>query len=99
MKTGTLEKITFVEQNVNTYLSSKIGPSHANIYNFKRDIGMSAWPAEKNAAAYEKVKKVYPQMKLCKNILETNFYPGNPSIHAQINIPKAELLIFPVFFA
>jgi len=90
MKTGALEKITFVEQNVNTYLSSKIEPSHAHIYNFKRDMGMSAWPASKNPAAYALVKKVYPQMRLCKNVLETNFYPGNPSVHAQINVPRAE---------
>ncbi len=29
-------------------------------------------------------------MRLSKNVLENNFYPGNPSVHAQINIPKAE---------
>lgn len=89
-KTGGLEKITFVEEHIMPYLSRKIGPAHAHIYNFKRDIRMSAWPAIKNDGAYEIVKKVYPQMGLSKNVLENNFYPGNPSSHAQINIPKAE---------
>lgn len=89
-KTGGLEKITFVEEHIMPYLSRKIGLAHAHIYNFKRDIRMSAWPAIKNDGAYEIVKKVYPQMGLSKNVLENNFYPGNPSSHAQINIPKAE---------
>jgi hypothetical protein len=35
------------------------------------------------------VKKVYPQFSLSKNVIENNFYPGNPSVHAQITIPKA----------
>ena len=38
----------------------------------------------------ELVRKIYPQVGLSKNVLENNFYPGNPSVHAQINIPKAE---------
>lgn len=89
-KTGGLEKITLVEEHIMPYLSRKIGPAHAHIYNFKRDIRMSAWPAIKNDGTYEIVKKVYPQMGLSKNVLENNFFPGNPSSHAQINIPKAE---------
>jgi opine dehydrogenase len=89
-KTGLSEEITFVEEHIMPYLSRKLEPTHAHIYNFKKDIRMSAWPATKNDAAYEVVRKVYPQMKLSKNVLENNFYPGNPSVHAQINIPKAE---------
>jgi len=88
-KTGALEKITFAEEHIMPYLSRKTEPAHAHIYNFKRDIRLAAWPATKNAAAYEVVKKVYPQMQLSENVLENNFYPGNPSVHAQINIPKA----------
>lgn len=87
---GVLQKIVFAEEHIMPYLSRKIGPAQAHIYNFKRDIRMAAWPATKNATAYEIVKRVYPQMGLSKNILENNFYPGNPSVHAQINLPKAE---------
>jgi opine dehydrogenase len=92
-KSGILKKITFVEENIMPYLSRKIGPAHAHIYNFKQDMRISAWPATKNNVAYEIVKKVYPQMKVSKNVLENNFYPGNPSVHAQINIPKAEFFL------
>ncbi len=88
-KTGVLEKITFVEEHIMPYLSGKLAPAHAHIYNFKRDIRISAWPATKNKIAYDVLKKLYPQMKLSKNVLENNFYTGNPSVHAQINIPKA----------
>jgi opine dehydrogenase len=86
---GVLEKVTVAEEHIMPYLSRKVGPAHAHIYNFKRDIRMSAWPATKNDAAYEVVRKVYPQISLSKNVIENNFYPGNPSIHAQITIPKA----------
>jgi len=89
-KSGVLKKITFVEENIMPYLSRKIDPAHAHIYNVKKDMKISAWPATKNDVAYELVKKVYPHVKLSKNVLENNFYPGNPSVHAQINIPKAE---------
>jgi len=89
-KTGVLGKITFAEEHIMPYLSRKIGPAHAHIFNYKRDIRIAAWPAIRNEVAYDAVKKVYPQMKLSRNILENNFFPGNPSVHPQINIPKAE---------
>jgi opine dehydrogenase len=89
-KNRVLQKTTFVEENVMPYLSRKIGPAQVHIYNFKRDLRISAWPAKKNSAAYETLRRIYPQMKLSKHVLENNFFPGNPSVHAQINIPKAE---------
>ena len=90
---GAPGKIVFVEEHIMPYLSRKTGPAQAHIYNFKRDIRMAAWPATENRAAHEIVRKIYPQMKLSQNILENNFYPGNPSVHAQITIPKAEFFL------
>ncbi|MBW2056427.1 MAG: NAD/NADP octopine/nopaline dehydrogenase family protein [Deltaproteobacteria bacterium] len=89
-KGNLLEKITFVEENIMPYLSRKVGPAAAHIYNFKRDIRVSAWPATRNPGAYELLKRVYPQLILSKHVLENNLHPGNPAVHAQINIPKAE---------
>ncbi|HSB05543.1 MAG TPA: NAD/NADP octopine/nopaline dehydrogenase family protein, partial [Thermodesulfobacteriota bacterium] len=89
-KENILGEIYFAEEHIMPYLSRKIGSAEAHIYNFKRDIRMSVWPSTKNRAAHEIVKRVYPQMGLSKNVIENNFYPGNPSVHAQINIPKAE---------
>lgn len=88
-KTGFSEKIVFAEEHIMPYLSRKLEPAHAHIYNFKRDIRISAWPAAKNSAAHAVVKKIYPQMAISKHVLENNFYPGNPSVHAQTTIPKA----------
>jgi len=88
-KEGTFNKITFVEEHIMPYLSRKLDPTHAHIYNYKKDIRMSAWPATKNESALRVITKIYPQIKPSKNVLENNFYPGNPSCHAQINIPKA----------
>jgi len=86
---GVLEKVTLAEEHIMPYLSRTVGPAHAHIYNFKRDLKVSAWPATKNDAVYKLVKKVYPQFSLSKNVIENNFYAGNPSVHAQITIPKA----------
>jgi len=88
-RTGVLGKVTLAEEHIMPYLSRVVGPAHAHIYNYKRDIRLSAWPAMKNKAVFELVKKVYPQIRLSKNVIENNFYPGNPSVHAQITIPKA----------
>jgi opine dehydrogenase len=86
---GTLDKVILAEEHIMPYLSGKVGPAHVHIYNFKRDLKISAWPSTKSESAYEIVKKVYPQFSLSKNIIENNFYPGNPSVHAQIVIPNA----------
>ncbi len=88
-KKGVLEKVTVAEEHIMPYLSRTVGPAHAHIYNFKRDLKVSAWPATKNEAVYKLVKKVYPQFTLSKNVIENNFYAGNPSVHAQITLPKA----------
>ena len=71
------------------YLSSKIEPAQVHIYNFKRLMFISALPATKNDSVYDTIKRVYPQMRLSKNILENNFYNYNPCSHAQLCIPKA----------
>lgn len=89
-KKGLLDKVIVAEEHIMPYLSGILEPAHAHIYNYKRDLRMSAWPAAKNKAAYEQVRKVYPHMGVSKNVIENNFYPGNPSVHAQITIPKAE---------
>ena len=86
---GLLEKVTVAEEHIMPYLSRTVGPAHAHIYNFKRDLRVSAWPATRNEAVYKLVKKVYPQFSLTKNVIENNFYAGNPSVHAQITLPKA----------
>ncbi|MCF7938605.1 MAG: NAD/NADP octopine/nopaline dehydrogenase family protein [Spirochaetales bacterium] len=86
----SLDKVTLVEGHIMPYLSRKLGPAHVHIYNYKKDIRISAWPATRNNSAHELIGKIYPQVTPSKHVLENNFYAGNPSIHAQINIPKAE---------
>lgn len=88
-KKSVLHKVTVAEEHIMPYLSRLIGPAYAHIYNFKRDLRVSAWPSTKNEEVLKLVKKVYPQFSLSKNVIENNFYPGNPSVHAQITIPKA----------
>jgi opine dehydrogenase len=89
-KAGAFGKIVFVEEHIMPYLSRKIGPAQAHIFNYKRDIRIAAWPATHNDTAHGVLQKIYPQMILSRNILENNLQPGNPAVHAQINIPKAE---------
>jgi opine dehydrogenase len=86
---GALEKVTVAEEHIMPYLSRVIAPGHAHIYNYKRDLRVSAFPAAKNTDVLRLVRKVYPQFSASRNVLENNFYPGNPSVHAQITIPQA----------
>jgi opine dehydrogenase len=88
--TGAFDKYTFVEMVIMPYLSGKVGPAEVEIGNWKRELFVSSWPAAGNARAIEAIRKVYPQTKLCKNVLELNFRPGNPGVHVQILLPKAE---------
>lgn len=82
------EKITIVEANIFPYLSGNIGPAKANIFNYKRYIPISAFPADKNEEKCEIVRKIFPQYFVSKNVLETNLYPGNHSVHPQIALPN-----------
>ncbi len=81
---------TFVEMVIMPYLSGKIGPAAVEIGNWKRALYISAWPAAGNGAALAAIQKVYPQTRLCKNVIELNLRPGNPGVHVQITLPKAE---------
>jgi opine dehydrogenase len=89
-RTGALHKYVFAELCLMPYLSGKTGPAAVEIGNWKRELFISAWPAAGNGAALASVRQVYPQTKPCKNVIELNFRPGNPGVHAQITLPKAE---------
>jgi len=87
------EKCTIVEQEIMPYLAEKVAPAQAHISNFKEYFRTSALPAMKNGAAHELIKKVYPQARVSKNVLENNFQPGNPGVHAQITLPNAAFFL------
>jgi opine dehydrogenase len=89
-KHGAWDKVTVAEENIMPYLSRVIAPAKAHIYNYKRELKVSALPATKNGDVLKLVRKIYPQFSATQNVLENNFYPGNPAVHAQINIPQAE---------
>lgn len=92
-KNGQLGKVTVVEGNILPYASQKFGPAHAHINNYKKDLRFSAFPAKKNDQVQDLIKSIYPQFNASKNVLENNFYPGNPSHHATITVPKAALFL------
>lgn len=88
-RTGAFDKYTFAEMNIMPYLSGKNSPIEVEIGNYKRELHLAAWPATKNTEALEAVCRVYPQTLLCQNVLELNFWPGNPGVHPQVTIPRA----------
>lgn len=87
--TGAFDKYVFAEMSIMPYLSSKSGPAEAHIGNYKRELRIAAWPAASNERALAKVSQIYPQTKLVKNVLELNFWPGNPGVHPQVTLPNA----------
>jgi opine dehydrogenase len=88
-KYGAFDKFVFAEMNIMPYLSGKTGPAEVEIGNYKRELHISAWPATGNHRALEVVRRVYPQTVVHKNVLELNFWPGNPGVHPQITLPNA----------
>jgi len=88
-ETGAFDRYIFTEMALMPYLSGKAGPAAVEIGNWKRALYLSAWPATGNQKALAAVQKVYPQTRLCRNVLELNFRPGNPGVHVQIALPKA----------
>lgn len=89
-KTGAFDRFIFSEMALMPYLSGKTGPAEVEIGNWKRALYLSAWPVSGNDKALAAVQKIYPQTRPCKNVLELNFRPGNPGVHVQIALPKAE---------
>jgi opine dehydrogenase len=86
---GAFGKYVFAEMSIMPYLSGKMGPVEVEVGNYKRELRISAWPTAGNDVALSIVRKVYPQTKLCRNVVELNFWPGNPGVHPQITIPNA----------
>lgn len=84
--------VVIAEGNIMPYLSGIVGPAQVHIFNYKRVMQVSTWPSHKKSEVYKMVKRIYPQYELAKNIFESNFYPGNLSLHVQIIIPKAAFL-------
>lgn len=89
-ESGAFGSFIFAEMALMPYLSGKTGPDSVEIGNWKRALYLSAWPASGNKQALAAIRKVYPQTRLCKNVIELNFRPGNPGVHVQIALPKAE---------
>lgn len=85
---GLDKKITFIEANIYPYLSGNIGLAKAHIFNYKKYIPVSAFPSDKNEEKCRIIQKIYPQYTVCKNVLESNLYPGNHSVHPQITLPN-----------
>ena len=86
---GTADKVNFAEFTIMPYLCDKDGPAEIHVGNYKRELMMSTFPATKSQAAFETVRKAYPQVKLAKDILAVNLQPGNPGVHVQITLPRA----------
>jgi opine dehydrogenase len=86
---GTADKINFAEFTIMPYLCDKDGAAEVHVGNYKRELIMSAFPATKAQAAFETVRKAYPQVKLARDILAVNLQPGNPGVHVQITLPRA----------
>ncbi|MBN1139025.1 MAG: NAD/NADP octopine/nopaline dehydrogenase family protein [Anaerolineae bacterium] len=88
-KHGAFDKFVFAEMNIMPYLSGKTSPVEVEVGNYKRELHLATWPAAGNQQALEMIRRVYPQTALCKNVLELNFWPGNPGVHPQVTLPNA----------
>lgn len=92
-ESDVFERCTVVEQTIMPYLSEKVAPAEVHISNFKEYFRIAALPATKTGAAHQLIRRVYPQTRVSKNVLENNLHPGNPGVHAQITLPNAAFFL------
>lgn len=82
------KNIKIAESLIMPYLSQREEPNKINIYNFKLNIPVTAFPGENSNNVFKVLKNYYTQFDEVPNVLYTNLvFCGNPCGHVQFSIP------------
>lgn len=80
--------VKIAESTIMPYLSKRFSPNKIRIYNFKRNMKVSAFPGENSDEIVKILKNYYTQFEAVPNILYTNIVSGgNPCVHVQFSLP------------
>jgi len=95
---GVNKNISITETESLIYNCTKLGG--AKIYNKgnKENLFLSILSSTGKEEVFQKLKKIYPQLKLAENVLQTTLANGNPSLHPQsvlLNLYRVERKFYP----
>jgi opine dehydrogenase len=87
------EGVVVAETSTLPYAVRLMAPGKIRIFNkLKGGLFLAAVPARNTESAMEKVRDIYPAMRLAKNILQTSLQNGNPVIHPAITLMNVALI-------
>jgi len=95
---GVNKKVYITETESLIYNCTKLGGN--KIYNKgnKENLFLSVLSSEGKEEVFQKLKKIYPQLKLAENVLQTTLANGNPSLHPMsvlLNLYRVERKFYP----
>lgn len=87
------ESVVIAETSTLPYAVRIIGDAKIAVYNrLKGAYYIAALPSKYNKKVYDVVGKVYPEMEIAKNILQTTLQNANPIIHPSVSLLNAALI-------
>ncbi len=69
------------ETDILAYICRLQSPTHVRVYHRMNNLFVSSFPSKYNDEVYEIVKKVYPEIELAENVLETSLSNLNAVLH------------------
>ncbi len=88
-KKGKGQKVAIAEMECMIYSGFKSAPSVAWVSGYKKGLRVAAYPAKDTKLVMEKMLRVYPDLRVATNVLETGLRNLNTVVHAPIMIHNA----------
>lgn len=85
------KKVLLVETTILIYSSRINGPASVFIDGLKRELPVSAFPANRTSEALKVLNNLYPAFTEAENLIQTNFDNVNPIFHPGITLLNAGL--------
>ncbi len=95
---GINKKVSIAETESLIYNCTKLGGEKVYNKGNKEHLLVSILATMEKEEVFQKLRKIYPQLKLADNVLQTTLANGNPSLHPQsvlLNLYRVERKFYP----
>lgn len=87
------DTVILAESSTLPYAVRITGEAHISVYNrLKGGYFIAAFPSKYNQKVYDIVGKVYPEMIIASNVLQTTLQNANPIIHPSVTLSNVALI-------
>ncbi|HWQ79891.1 MAG TPA: NAD/NADP octopine/nopaline dehydrogenase family protein [Anaerovoracaceae bacterium] len=87
------DSVILAETSTLPYAVRLTGEAHISVYNrLKGGYFIAAFPSSYNQKVYDVVGKVYPEMIIANNVLQTTLQNANPIIHPSVTLGNVALI-------